>query len=438
MKYVHTTGHVIEGYEKSLLDPYVDYYLYSLYNGFSESPTFGYNNVDRIASIFNYFHNILDPHQQLMADSGGYSIIVGQVKSRDVAKFIGCYNYFLEKYNNTFDQIFSLDIPIFLKEPTQNNCTNIHKYNLRSCIETKQILDQNPHLYEKFVFVWHFKLEKQYNIWRSIFDQTYANEPRLKHFALGGMVSLKGTCNLKFAPFVVPSYKLLKLIMDKNYEETSIIHILGQYGLPERFMMIFLEKLFNDIYLKDLKAIIEIRYDTIYYSLMGLYAARDIKLLQLYPNKDRSKLIDCIPDEQTRQIVLNELQNVDDGKDLENPRLMALTQVVYSNLIDKTFEQVIDQYDLVNFVASNPNFYSIKNQLYPLFVQLGQQYPHAFKNIEGQLLENLKWVCSMHSAWVNGMSDDMDRIDNAVIKFGKAINFPFDLGGEFAYEKNDI
>lgn len=431
--YVHTTGEVVKDNVKILLDPYVNFYLYSLFNAFSESHTFGYDNVDRVSNVFKEFYEILDKsNRKLFADSGGYSIIVGQVKSRDSVKFIQCYNYFLKYYHDFFHNIFSLDIPIFLKEPNLNTCENIFKYNLRSGIDSKKILDENPKLYDKFVFVWQFKLLKQFNIWRQVFDQVYANDKRLKNFAVGGMVSLRGITNIKFSPFIAMAYKILKIISDKNLPYESIMHFLGVYHKYDRFTMIFLDKLFNNYYLKNKQCSINVTFDTVNYALTGLYKVREMPLLDLLPNRDPLQLNQYIQNDNLRNIILEEIENIHNNLPLKDSKLTGLTYVLYSQIIDQQMKKFIEDENLLNLFLKYPNYNQLKNQLTPILNKGSQKYPIAFQNIEQNILANFLWICSFHQIWEEHA--DMKRIDKGVEKFIQRIGFPFDLQGEFEYD----
>src|SRR6056297_1923973 len=116
--YIHTTSDIItRGTAKNVIRPYVNKYLFSLINGLSNK-NFGFNTIDRVAIEVKRFYNDLYPGEKLFVDSAGYSIIVGDIPSKFINPFMEAYNHFLENYCKTHcDYMFSLDIPIFLKEP---------------------------------------------------------------------------------------------------------------------------------------------------------------------------------------------------------------------------------------------------------------------------------------------------------------------------------
>lgn len=430
--YVHTTGDVPyrNSPVKKLLDPYVDYYLFSLYNAFT-SQKFNRDNLILFSKTFKTFYNELDA-QKLICDSGGYSVITGDVPPSEIPILLDCYNYFLKEHNDKFDYIMSLDIPIFLKYPQYNTYKNIRRYNLASIAQSHRILNSNPELYDKFIYVWHFKLQKQFDIWRETFDQILRAEKKVKHFAIGGLVGLRGATNIKFSPFIGPIYRNLKLVEELDLNEESILHILGVYGKHDRFIMKFMDILFNEYYLKNKNSSVNITFDTINYSLTGLYKIRQpplFDLLGISINDDittiEKMLIPVIPDEDTRAKVLFEVNNIKAGSVIADTKLLSQTYVIYSQLIDNQMKQFIEQEDLVNLFLKNPNFSKLKFTFTQLFQKAEKQFPLAFGNMTRQMMANMFWLSNFHVAYDSGA--DLNRIDKGIEMFIKHINFPADL-----------
>ncbi len=431
--YVHTTTEIIErGLNKQILRPYVKRYLYSLFNGFTNS-NFGYNSLYNLSKNIKVFYDNLYPDEQLMIDSGGYSIITGLVNPRDVIKFIECYNYFLEYHQDIFHDIISLDIPIFLKYPMFNNVSTIKNNNYKSLSESKKVLDKYPELYEKFLFVWHFKIQKQFNIWRELYDELFADEPKLKHHSIGGLVSLRGITGIKFSPFIGPVYRILKLIDDNKTNKHSKIHILGVYGRHDRFMMQFMNILINQYYFKDKDKQVDIMFDTINYTISGLFKIRDFPLVELLKDnfhlstqkEINSVLKKFIPNETVYNQVLMEIDNISQNKQITDTRLLSLTYVIYSHIIDQMMLQFIQEENLVELFIKYPNYNQLKNKLIPIISKGVKKYPAAFKNIERQFMSNFYWLSNFHLAFTNNYS--IDRIDKGIELFIKHINFPGDL-----------
>jgi len=440
--YVHTTGVVVKrGMEKQLLRPYVKNYLYSIINAFG-SEQFGYDNMLTCSNNVKDYHDNLYEDEKLFIDSGGYSIIVGDVPPKQVRLFTQVYNYFLEQYSHLTDYLFSLDIPIFLKYPKYNTVEYILKCNYEwSQIESKIILDKHPELYEKFIYVWQFKMPQQFKIWQKCYNEIFANEKRLKHFAIGGLVGLRGLTNIPFSPFIAPAYKILRILQEKNIPEESILHILGVYGLHDRFTMMFMDELFNRIHLKNNKCSVKITFDTINYTLSGLYKVRELPFLNcpivkpgsndLFESEDiNNKLNFLIPDDNVRAKILYDMQNIIDGKNLADPKLMGLTYVIYSHMLDAVMKKVIDEYQLVDFVLSYDSWNKLKCWLPSKLNTIEHKYPF-FKSMNKGIMHNMEWIIAYAKRFDNMDMHDIDRgVEIFVKKIWEHSKIKLDLTGE--------
>ena len=181
-QYVHTTGDVIEPNQLKLIDKYVNNYLFSLIAGLRQG-SFGFDTLHRITQEIIEYKKVLGNDRKFFIDSGGYSIIAGDVSPRDISKFIECYNLFLDRdAPDNCDYIFSLDIPIFLKYKEFNTSKYIYEMNLKSIQESKKVLLKNKELFDKFIYVWQFKLHKQNVLWKKIYDDELRQESELRHF----------------------------------------------------------------------------------------------------------------------------------------------------------------------------------------------------------------------------------------------------------------
>lgn len=426
--YVHTTTEIIKrDLNKQILRPYVRKYLYSLYNGLTSN--FGYNSLYKLSNNIKDFYDNLYNDETLMIDSGGYSIIVGDVNPRDINKFIECYNYFLEYHKDIYNFILSLDIPILLEYPAYNTYEYIREHNIRSYSQSKEILEQYPKLYEKFIFVWHFKIQKQFNIWCEIYNK-YFNDGKLKNHAIGGLVGLRGATGIKFSPFIAPIYRILKLIENDRHDH-NLIHILGVYGRHDRCFMQIINKLFNEHYLTN--KTVDITFDTINYTISGLYKVRDFPLVQLLQSnpmlRDENVMIPWlekfIPNKDVLNQVLTEVDNIKKDKPITNTRLLSLTYVIYSYIIDGMMLKFINEEGLVEIFVNNPDYNKLKNKVSPILFRGAKKYPFAFNNLEKQMMSNFYWLSNFHRAYIDGAN--IERIDKGIEHFINAINFKGDL-----------
>lgn len=431
--YCHTTGDVIETNQLKLIDRYVNNYLFSLIKGMRQG-NFGFDTLHRVTEEIKQYRQVLDGGRKFFVDSGGYSIIAGEVSPRDVSKFTECYNMFLERdAPDNCDYIFSLDIPIFLKYPDQNNIKTIYEANSRSISSSLKILEKNPMLFDKYLFVWQFKLLKQYNIWKRIYEENLANNINIKNFAVGGLVSLRGITGIKFSPFISMAYKNLKIIYDKNLDYTSILHILGVYHLHDRVIMSFLHKLFNRYYLKDRNCKIQVTYDTVNYSLSGLYKLKeqimfipeDGKYICGYAHALINKMHLVIDDPDVLEIVTRDLNCVLDGKNVEETRMASLLNVIAQTTIDKIIDEEIDKNNIVDLFVSTNNFNKFKNQILPILMNLEKKYPLIFGNRTKKNLLNFQYCFAFDTWWKNGMNEV--ELEKLMEKFISLIDFPFDL-----------
>lgn len=418
--YVYTTGSIIErGLNKQLLRPFVKYYLYSLFNLFSAGDSFGFDSIDINGYKVKKFYNGLYPDETLFIDSGGYSIITGDIPHHHITKFLECYIYFIENYHNYFNQIFSLDIPIFINEPKYNTKENLRKLNYQSNLKTKQILENNKNLYNKFIFVWQFKLKEQQEIFNEIYNNVWKNS-RLKHHAIGGLVSLRRIANIKFSPFIAQAFKICKIIEDQSSSDESYLHILGVYHKYDRFCMMFLDKLFNNVYLKNKKQKINITFDTINYTLTSLYKIRELPFFEFV--KTDEMLHKFIPNEQVFNIIKKEKENIENKKSIENPQLYSLLHIIYEYIIDDIIKNFINKYEILELFLNN-NFNVFKTKLKILLNNIERKYPTVFdQNISFGILNTFEYISSFHKAYIDGA--DINRFDKGVSLFIKKIGFP--------------
>lgn len=432
MEYVHTVTKVkFDKYEISLYNQHVQNYLVSLIDGLKQS-SFGLNTLVKTANDIEYTRKLFNPDKKWFIDSGGYSIIVGDVHPRDITKFIDCYNYYLEKFAPTnCDYMLSLDIPIFLKYPTYNTIKYVKQKNHQSLSKSKAILDADDQLYDKFIFIWQFKTPNQYKIWKDLYQEIFENEDRLYHFAIGGMVGLKGITSISFAPFTGPCFKIIDIIKKKNLNKTSILHLLGVNSISDRFHIAFLDKLFNK-YLEDSQSSVKITYDTINHLVSGFYKIRDlysiIKENNKYIHKNTHLLIDkmnlLIEDHDTLIEVQKNLQDIVNGNQISNTYVVATMEVVKNQIINTILEDVILKYDLVNVFLSN-NFNRFRNIYNSIHQQLRVDYPFIFKNKRKQIILNFQYLYAFHDWFINGR--DPVKLEILMDKFIKLIGFPVDL-----------
>jgi hypothetical protein len=436
LDYVHTlTKFNFSINEINLLNQYVDKYLISLITGLSQK-SFGINTITQVAKKILNLRTEFGFDKEWFIDSGGYSIIVGDIHPRDMTKCIQCYHYYLENYHKDFDMIFSLDIPFSLRYPQFNTIKYILDQNFLSANMSKNILDNNKELYNKFVFVWHFKMYNQYLIWDEFYNDVFSGAEDLHNFGIGGQVGLRGITNIDFSPFLGMTYKILKIIKEKNLNKTSLIHMLGIYGLQDRFLMAFMDKLFNQFYFRDLAPKIRITYDTVHHTIQGFFKGRRLKPVIIDPHLEdivhydlatnlESKLHMMINNEQILNTLLKDINNIKNNKPLEDPHLFGMIEVLTHSNIDKLMHKIIDDFDFLNLFLDSKNFNKFKNLSLGIFKTLENKYPFMFKNRTNSNLLNFQMLYSFHDWFTKDYTDK--KYEDMMEKFIKMIDFPVDL-----------
>lgn len=422
--------------------------LISLIEGLS-SQQFGYDTLNKAKKELNKVNNVIakSTGSKLFIDSGGYSIIKGDVAPSSINKFINCYNEYLATEFKNFDYIFSLDLPISLQYPAFNTKKNIYDVNKRSLIESLKIIDNKPSLKEKFVFIYQFKTKSLYLIWKQLFDELNINK-YISSYSIGGMVGLRGmlrnnseTNDIKFSPFIAIAYKcLLDYITSKKFNKEFRLHNLGIYIKHDRFELYLLEKLFQK-YSKNVFKI-NITYDSINYMRTAQLKCRALDIfsfnnntLEHYPN------IQSVPDYIIQNIYYNseyykaiqeELNIIKNNKNrLDN--IDCFTPLnIYSNInLDQFFGYIIDKYEIINAFFTATDFQHFLRLTNPIISNLSIIYPKIFTSrLTTCIKENLRITYIFHKFFINRPSNETkmyEKLDELILQFIAKIAFPFDL-----------
>ena len=438
--YIHTTSSLkFDPLEKILLDENIDNYLYSLISGLQQNQ-FGFDTLIKVCNEqIIPFVKTLRKDQRMFIDSGGYSIIKGDVSPRNLSKFVDCYCYFLENYPKLYDYIFSLDIPIFLKYPECNNIKFIKEQNNISISRSKKILEKNKELYSKFVFVWQFKLKKQYEIWTDLYNKYFLKDKKIFNFGIGGLVGLRGITNIKFSPFIAMCYKCLDLIIKNDLERRSLIHILGIYGLHDRLIACFIDKLFNEIYLNDKNPSIEISYDTINYSVSGYMRVRQLDNILYENNIYKIKLIEnfsadeiksFIKDSAVQNQIIKDVNNLKKGKSIEKTHIFAVLNVIKQIKIDQIIKEIINDNRLFDHFIKCKNYNQFKGKALSILNGYVIKYPFIFQNRVDKNMINFQYLYAFHNWFLNDRTEK--RLEYMIDKFINHINFPNHADNRFA------
>jgi len=219
--------------------------LYSLIEGLKQKDFGLHTLANAMKNINEYRQKCVNPvGGNLFTDSGGYSIIKGDVHPNEIPRFIQCYDYYLAHQAASYEYIFSLDVPVFLKYPRFNTRKLIYEYNRQSLLDAKKIMEAQAQIQNKYYFVWQFKLLDQYAIWNALYKELELGK-LIRNHAIGGMVGLRRLVKIDHSPFIPMAYKCLREWVAGGLGGEFRLHFLGMYLGYDRFQIALLEQLFR-------------------------------------------------------------------------------------------------------------------------------------------------------------------------------------------------
>ena len=297
----------------------------------------------------------------------------------------------------------------------------------------KTILTNFPEIRDKYYFVWHFKMQAQYDIWKKIYEDLELNKI-IKHRAIGGMVGLRGITHIKFSPFTAISFRCLLDYLDAgDFDNDFTLHYLGMYALQDRFHMVVLEKLFQK-YLEGV-ASASITYDSINIS----HTARMNKYLKFYHwdgnNLTRfNNLIEAptetikavYPTEALFEFVLSEIERRRGGERLVNVNTLGPLNIFSNRQLDLFFEWFVEAYGLVDLIYPETSLTRLNVRLGRVLDDLEKKYPVILpKTMRASIMENFK-ITFFFNRWFLD-SRDRGQLDSLMTQFIAKIGFPGSL-----------
>ena len=411
--------------------------LISIIGGLKQK-NFGFDTLLKTSREFKRFQNeyVKNINGELFADSGGYSIIAGDVHPSDIDKFTKCYTKFFELEHQSVNTFFSLDIPIFLKDEYLkfNTKQNIYKFNRQSLMDAKTLLEENPEIGKTFNFVWHFKILEQYQIWSKLYDELGLSK-LIKRRSIGGMVGLPNITGKHFAPFIALSFRCFFDHQKGAYpNEPFNLHLLGIKSKTDRFAIAILEALFTR-YLAGI-ANAKFTYDSINVNRNAQFNARNLETFS-FENGEiiRYDTIFEIPKRIIKQIYFTEtmkkafdgeVSNLQNGRKLNSSDNFAPLGIFSNKQIDKYFMNIIERYEIIDMLFNNTSIIQVKYNLNNVIIDLSLQHPKLFtKNFHKTLIENIEWIFRFHRWHQNNRNKD--SLDEIIAAFIEEINFPFYL-----------
>ena len=415
--------------------------LISIIEGLNQK-RFGF---DTLSVVVNHIRNINEKYirptkSKLFIDSGGYSIIVGDVSPMNVTKFIECYNHYLLTEKDIYDYIFSLDIPIFLNNPEYNTVHHIENFNRISLTKSIEILQQYPELKEKFYFIYQFKVSGQYQIWKKLYDELNLSN-YIQNWAIGGMVGMRGilrkdpgSTDINFSPFTAIAYKsFFDYINSTNFGVKNFnLHCLGIYIKYDRFQLTLLEKLFKEYLIPMMKEPNpNLTYDSVNYMRTAQLKVKSLNIFQRVENSIiYHDSIQVVPTELFQQVYGElyplleiEIENLKAGRNLNN--IDSFTGLnVFSNIeLDKFFDWIIDEYEIISLFFKCNDYEHFKRMLDPILITITAKWSFIFTSkLIKCIRENLRITYIFNYWWIN--KKDETSLNTLITEFIKKIGFP--------------
>lgn len=408
--------------------------LYSIIEGMRQRGFNTHTLNDALMSIKQYNKKYVQPcGGELLIDSGGYSIIKGEVHPTEIFRFVQCYNTILRLEIESCDRIFSLDIPWSKVFSEMNSKQKITEFNAYSLSTARAILLENPVAAQKFSFVWHFKMQAQYEIWKGLYNELSLNDI-IRNRAIGGMVALRGITGIKFSPFIGIAYRCLLDYLDaKRFDHPFSLHYLGMYLPYDRFAMALLDALFTR-YVEGQAPVI-----TTYDSINPSHSARMNPNLAFFRFNGEDLLVEGnlmdAPGDIIRSVygeaelirfVEEEMDRRRNGEKLVHAGSFAPLNIYSHRQLDLYFEHVVDTHELAELFFRERSLTAINWHVSEMLECLVQKHPMVFsKSLRQSIMQNIGLIFQFHR-W---FADDRGRrkLEGLIAENIRRIGFPATL-----------
>lgn len=436
MKYVHVASKPKAGridYDHAIMAQN-KVALYSIIEGMRQDNFNTHTLNVALESIKDYAESYVRPVDgKLFVDSGGYSIIVGDVHPTAVPRFVQCYNTMLRLTPGAFDTAFSLDIPLSLRFREMNTRQKIMAFNDYALSTARDILLNNPVALERFSFVWHFKMPAQYEIWKALYAKHDLNRI-IRHRAIGGMVALRGITGIRFSPFIGMAYRCLLDYLDAGrFDQDFTLHFLGMYLPYDRFEMAILDGLFDRYLEGEAQAVTT--YDSIN-PLQSTRVGKDIPLfeftgdgLSVYDNlvdAPAAILEQVYGDPGLIGFVQEEIVRRRAGSRLKNADSFGPLNIHSHQEVNRFIKYVVAAHGLAEVFFQEWSLTKINGHFASVLDALGKANPALFTgHLRASIMRNVAITYEFHRWFV----DDRSRaaLERLIQDNIRKIGFPGDL-----------
>jgi hypothetical protein len=364
------------------------YILESLGSGMIQKNV-GVRSISTVGCGIRYSAKVFSEKPTVYVDSGGYTVIKGNIPIDEVSGIIDSYCYYLENGYNDFDYIFSLDIPPKSYHNLQDKDNLIYKLNKESIEKTVSILSSNHEIVNKLIYVWHANTIKEYQLFQKLYDE-HKMKSYVRGRAIGGLVGLRKISNHNYCSFIGITYKFLLDYLEENTNTDKYVqHFLGVSNRVDRFCIALLEILFQ-YYLQNKRCVL-MSYDTSEYqhrirsNLVKYFFNFQDNYLLTYNgiNNIPESVIDIVyRDKSINNFVKSEIMRRSQT-DIIKSRLKhdgSLTALnIFSNLsLDAYFIMLINKYQLVEAITNSCTESMTIQHIQKLISDNKPNYPEIF------------------------------------------------------------
>jgi hypothetical protein len=285
----------------------------------------------------------------------------------------------------------------------------------------------------KYFFVWHSKMQGQYEVWCHLYDQLNLNEI-IQHRAVGGLVGLRGVTRIHFSPFIGIAYRCFLDYLDAgNFSYDFSIHFLGCYLLQDRFVMALLDALFRH-YLEGEAEVVS-SYDSVNYSHrarmdrnLPLYQLEGDELVRFDNLTDAPEwlLHGIYGDDPILGYIKSEITRRKADIRLEQAGAFAPLNIHSNRQIDFHFELTVAKFDLAGLFFKHASLTVIKHEFDLALLEVKKALPGIYTpHVLRCITDSVGKIYRFHRWFVNSRS--RENLDALMRQFIQTIGFPADL-----------
>ena len=244
-------------------------------------------------------------------------------------------------------------------------------------------------------------------------------------------LTLRDITGIDFSPFIANSFRcFLDYETSPDPSDEFRLHLLGINIRYDRFIIAFLEKLFDRYIGGYGKA--ALTYDSINYSRT---AQLKMRYLEIYAFDDNElcvfRDIPSVPDEILKRVypgelfdtIREEITNIEHLYRVNDSNAFAPLNIFSNNSIDRYFEHIIDDYGLIDLLINHKNAIHFKNRIRFVFDDLSDKHPYLFTpHLVKSIKKNLDITLDFHHWYVN--KRDYKTLNRKIYRFIEKINFP--------------